>query len=179
LAPPTLVSHLLTHGCSPFAVTRRNSTALDIVTAHSVLPDRDDVRLLLEEAMREEGWTGTRMDERRRAAERKAQRLAKRQALQQNIGKVLDIGPSWWGELDLDSLSDSSDDEEDTASEDSEIFVSFQLVLVLSFPHPNHVAIDSFPGLYVYASFRTACITRHLPDAHNRFSASDEECRTC
>ena len=64
------MSHLLTHGCSPFTQTRRHLTALDIVTAHSILPGREDVRLLLEEAMREQGWTGGRMEERRKVLSR-------------------------------------------------------------------------------------------------------------
>ncbi|KAG5722125.1 hypothetical protein E4T56_gene3764, partial [Termitomyces sp. T112] len=61
LSPPTLVSHLMTHGCSPCAVTRRGLTPLDVVTAHSTLPGRGDVALLLEESMRSEGWIGGRM----------------------------------------------------------------------------------------------------------------------
>lgn len=122
LAPPTLVSHLLTHGCSPFVTTRRNTTALDIVTAHSPVPGREDVRLLLEEAMREQGWTGGRMEERRRVEERRVQRLVKRKALQENVGKVLDIGPGWWGEADSDSYSETSDDDDEAMSEEDKLF---------------------------------------------------------
>ena len=66
LSPPTLVSYLLTHGSAPLTVTRRQLTALDIVTAHSTVPGREDVALLLEEAMREAGWKGGRMEEQRR-----------------------------------------------------------------------------------------------------------------
>jgi hypothetical protein len=48
----------MTHGCSPFDVTKRNLTPLDIVTAHSLLPGREIVALILEESMRGEGWSG-------------------------------------------------------------------------------------------------------------------------
>lgn len=99
-------------------------TALDIVTAHSLVPGREDVRLLLEEAMREQGWTGGRMEEHRRAQERRMERLSKRKAVQENVGRILDIGPAWWGDIDADSYSDISDDEDEAMSEDDKVFVS-------------------------------------------------------
>ncbi|KAH9974958.1 hypothetical protein BGW80DRAFT_1457911 [Lactifluus volemus] len=71
MSPPTLVSFLLTHGCSPFSQTRLGLTPLDIVTAHSTMPGRQDVSILLGEAMRGEGWTGGRMEEQRRQEERR------------------------------------------------------------------------------------------------------------
>lgn len=88
------------------------------------MPGREDVRLLLEEAMREEGWTGGRMEERRRAEERRAQRFSKRKALQESVGKILDIGSTWWGDLDADAFSDASDNEDDSMSDDDKVFVS-------------------------------------------------------
>ena len=129
LAPPTLVSHLLTHGCSPFATTRRNLTALDIVTAHSLMPGREDMRVLLEEAMREQGWTGGRMEERRRADERKLELFLKSKALQESVGRILDVGPAWWGDADADSFSDTSDDEDEEMLDEEKIFVSISLLL--------------------------------------------------
>jgi len=69
LSPPTLISYLMTHGCSPFALTKRNLTPLDLVTAHSTVPGREDVAFLLEEAMKSEGWEGSRMNRRRRLVE--------------------------------------------------------------------------------------------------------------
>ncbi|GJE85707.1 DIL domain-containing protein [Phanerochaete sordida] len=122
LAPPTLVSHLLTHGCSPFATTRRNLTALDIVTAHTLMPGREDMRVLLEEAMREQGWTGGRMEERRRADERKMELFSKFIALQESVGRILDVGPAWWGDADADSFSDTSDDEDEAMPDEEKIF---------------------------------------------------------
>lgn len=74
--------------------------------------------------MREKGWTGGRMEERRRAEERRSGRLSKRKALQENVGRILDIGPSWWGDVDADSFSDTSDDEDDAMSDDDKVFVS-------------------------------------------------------
>ena len=124
MAPPTLVSHLLTRGSSPFAVTRRNLTALDIVTAHSLLPGREDVRLLLEEAMREKGWTGGRMEEKRRLQERLEQKTQQERTLRDRLTKILDIDYRWWGdtesEVDFDDLSETGD--EDAMQQD--IFVS-------------------------------------------------------
>ncbi|KAH9947151.1 DIL domain-containing protein [Amylocystis lapponica] len=80
LAPPTLISHLLTHGSLPLLLTRRKLTALDIVTAHSTVPGREDVALLLEEAMREEASS---------ALEQRIRRLGKRKSVQDDIEKVL------------------------------------------------------------------------------------------
>ncbi len=129
VAPPTLVSHLLTHGCSPFIVTRRQLTALDIVTASSTLPGREDVALLLEEAMREQGWTGGRMEESRRSTEKKLHRIGKRKDVQNDIGRILGIDPRWWGEIDSTELSD---DEEDESLEDNALFVSRVVLSLLT-----------------------------------------------
>ncbi|KAJ6621651.1 DIL domain-containing protein [Mycena sp. CBHHK59/15] len=112
LSPPTLISHLMTHGCSPFAVTRRNLTPLDIVTAHSILPGRDDVALLLEEAMRGEGWTGGKMEERRRLLDERRRRQEKQTIIRESVGKTLGVNPKWWGDADLSSSDSESGDEE-------------------------------------------------------------------
>ncbi|CAL1695236.1 unnamed protein product [Somion occarium] len=114
LAPPTLVSHLLTHGCSPFALTRRKLTALDIVTGNSTLPGREDVALLLEESMRSQGWTGGRMEARRKLTEKRQHRIGKRRDMQEGIEKALNVDPRWWGQTEPDYFgSDLSDDEEE------------------------------------------------------------------
>ncbi|KAI0756736.1 DIL domain-containing protein [Daedaleopsis nitida] len=97
LSPPTLISYLLTHGSSPLAITRRKLTALDIVTAHSTVPGREDVALLLEEAMREAGWKGGRMEEQRRILEKRMRRLRRRRNIQEDIEKALGITSRWWG----------------------------------------------------------------------------------
>ncbi|KAI0788667.1 DIL domain-containing protein [Abortiporus biennis] len=135
LAPPTLVSHLLTHGCSPLAVTRRNLSALDIVTASSTLPGREDVALLLEEAMREKGWTGGRMEERRRTTEKRMLRLGKRRDAQASVGKILGIDPKWWGETDFNyGLTDLSeeDDEESVIEDEATPPLDYTSMLVFS-----------------------------------------------
>src|SRR6266576_2549545 len=95
LAPPTLVSFLMTHGCSTFSVTRRKLTPLDIVTAHSIIPGRDDVALLLEEAMRGEGWTGGRVEQKRRLEDARIKRRRRRKAIRENICQVLDVDRRW------------------------------------------------------------------------------------
>lgn len=132
LASPTLVSHLLARGCSPFAQSRRGLTALDIVTAHSIMPGREDVRLLLEVAMREQGWTGGRMEERRKALERRNLRSEKRRALQDNIGRILDIHPSWWPNTDMDVYQSDSDEDDDEEIDETNIYVRASKGLSLS-----------------------------------------------
>ncbi|KAF4623925.1 hypothetical protein D9613_001725 [Agrocybe pediades] len=114
LAPPTLVSYLMTHGCSPFALTERKLTPLDIVTAHSTLPGKEDVALLLEESMRGEGWTGGRMEERRRALEQRLKKVGKKKEICNEVGKILGVNPDWWGKNSeyFEAESDSDDDEE-------------------------------------------------------------------
>lgn len=114
----------MTHGCSPFDVSRRKLTPLDIVTAHTILPGREDVALLLEEAMRGEGWTGGRMEERRHVLEERVKRKGKQKTVQDDIGNLLSIHPKWWGpESDISSDSDSDGDDDDEMDEDDAIYV--------------------------------------------------------
>ena len=123
LAPPTLVSFLMTHGCSTFSVTRRNLTPLDIVTAHSIIPGRADVALLLEEAMRGDGWTGGRVEQKRRLEDARIKRRKRRKAARENICQVLDVDRRWWG-YDSDLAPSDSSDSEDDEDDNSELFVS-------------------------------------------------------
>ncbi|KAF8971413.1 DIL domain-containing protein [Flammula alnicola] len=113
LSPPTLVSYLMTHGCSPFAVTERKLTPLDIVTAHSILPGKEDVALLLEESMRGQGWTGGRMEERRKLFEQRVKKKGKRKEVREDVGKVLGVSPDWWSKDSEPSESDDDSDEEE------------------------------------------------------------------
>ncbi|KAL0951306.1 hypothetical protein HGRIS_008013 [Hohenbuehelia grisea] len=137
LSPPTLVSYLMTHGCSPFALTRRKLTPLDIVTAHSLLPGRQDVALLLEESMRGEGWTGGRVEQKRRIAERHELRKRKRRDIQNDVARVLGVSPRWWG-AESDPPSDSeSTDEEDEGDDDDQVYTppaDYASMLVFSPP---------------------------------------------
>jgi hypothetical protein len=112
----------MTHGCSPFSVTRRNLTALDIVTAHSTLPGREDVALLIEQAMRGEGWTGGRVEARRRRLEERVKRRRRKRDTRENVGQVLGVNPGWWGDYD-DSDSSSNESLSEELDCDS-IFVS-------------------------------------------------------
>jgi len=104
----------MTHGCSPFETTDKGLTALDIVTAHSTMPGRDDVALLMEESMRGDGWTGGRVEAKRRAQEIVRKRRGKRREIRKDVGKVLEVDPKWWGPEhdDLSTDSDSEDDED-------------------------------------------------------------------
>ena len=162
----------MTHGCSPFAATRRNLTPLDIVTAHSVLPGRHDVALLLEEAMRGEGWTGGRMEHKRRISEQRVKRKGKQKEVRDDISKAFGLNPTWWGP---DSDSDSSDyDDED---EDDGIYVRASVSSCRAVPHerdrrPFQIIrpCSSFPRLLCLTSstplspiFNLLCGTRRLP----------------
>ncbi|KAF8560285.1 hypothetical protein OG21DRAFT_1502605 [Imleria badia] len=119
LAPPSLVSYLMTHGCSPFSVTKRQLTPLDIVTAHTLLPGREDIALLLEESMRGEGWTGGRMEQRRRALDEQLKCRNRQKDLHNSVSKILDVPTQWWGERDVETSSTISDSEDDDLDEDS------------------------------------------------------------
>ncbi|KAJ7706266.1 DIL domain-containing protein [Mycena rosella] len=170
LSPPTLISHLMTHGCSPFAVTRRNLTPLDIVTAHSILPGRDDVALLLEEAMRGEGWTGGKMAARRRLFEERRRRKEKRRVIRDTIGKTLGVHPKWWGDSDFSSSSDSESGDEEV---DENVYTpppDYSSMLVFSPPSLPQIFEslitnfqpsfrDSQPANTLYMLARFACLT--------------------
>jgi len=112
----------MTHGCSPFDLTGRKLTPLDIVTAHSILPGKEDVALLLEEAMRGQGWTGGHMEERRRSFEQKQKKKGKRKELREDVGKVLGVSPDWWGMPSEFGDSDSGSDEDEDVNDD--VYVS-------------------------------------------------------
>ncbi|KAJ7487517.1 DIL domain-containing protein [Mycena galericulata] len=169
LSPPTLISHLMTHGCSPFAVTRRNLTPLDIVTAHSILPGRDDVALLLEEAMRGEGWTGGRMEQKRRLFDERRRRREKQRSIRDSIGKTLGVNPKWWGDSDYSSSDSESGDEE----VDEDVYTpppDYSSMLVFSPPSLPQIFEslitnfqpsfrDSQPANTLYMLARFACLT--------------------
>lgn len=116
LSPPTLVSYLLNHGSSPLALTRRGLTPLDILTAHSLIPGREAVAFLIEEAMREHGWSGGRMEQRRRREDERVRRQVKRMALMQDVGRVLGLHDHWWG----DDPEEEEEEEDDTDEEEEE-----------------------------------------------------------
>lgn len=123
LSPPTLISHFLKSGCSPFTRTRRNLTPLDLVTGHSLIPGRETVALLLEEAMRTEGWTGGRMEERRKALEERTMRLEKRDAVREGVNQALGFSSAWWGE----NGSDVDEEDVDEDKMDEAVYVSHWL----------------------------------------------------
>jgi hypothetical protein len=118
VAPPTLISYLLTHGSSPLAKTLRGLTPLDIVTAHTIIPGKEDIALLLEEAMRYDGWTGGKMEQKRRELEARSRRRGKRREEEEKITDILEVDPRWWNrQVELDSSSDISDDDAQVAED--------------------------------------------------------------
>ncbi|KAH7883507.1 DIL domain-containing protein [Phlebopus sp. FC_14] len=171
LAPPTLVSHLMTHGCSPFSVTRRQLLPLDIVTAHTLLPGREDVALLLEEAMRCEGWTGGRMEQRRRALDEQIKKQRQKRDLRESVAKFLDIPAQWWDYDDVEDTSSTASDSDDDANE--EIYtppMDFTSMLAWSPQELNSIfdavisnsrtsAQNAQPANILYLLARFACLT--------------------
>lgn len=101
-APPTLIVHLLAHGASSLAVTNKLFTPLDLIRAYQPLPDRQDVALILQESMREQGWIGSpleqRRDRRQRQRDVRNSKNAKSAAEWSCIGQNLGIDDGWWGE---------------------------------------------------------------------------------
>ncbi|KAF8168194.1 DIL domain-containing protein [Crassisporium funariophilum] len=133
LSPPTLVSYLMTHGCSPFALTARKLTPLDIVTAHSMMPGKEDIALLLEESMRGQGWTGGRMEQKRRLFEQRMKRKWKQKEIREDVGKVLEVSPEWWGKNSDSSESDPDEDDEEEMA-DEQVYT----------PHPDYASMLVF-----------------------------------
>jgi hypothetical protein len=77
--------------------------------------------MLLEEAMRGEGWTGGRMEQKRRHYDRLSKRKGKQRAIRDDVSQVLGVSPRWWTSDENDSGSDSDDDED---AADDDVFVS-------------------------------------------------------
>ena len=102
----------MTHGCSPFARTERKVTPLNIVTAHSVVPGREDASLLLEEAMRGQGWTGGHMEEKRKLLEQRTRAKGKQKKIREDVGKALGLSLDLW-QSDSDFSDSESEDDED------------------------------------------------------------------
>ncbi|KIK05502.1 hypothetical protein K443DRAFT_675060 [Laccaria amethystina LaAM-08-1] len=169
LSPPTLVSYLMTHGYSPFDVTRRNLTPLDIVTAHSILPGRDDVALLLEEAMRGNGWTGGRMEQKRRLHEQRMKKKGKQKEIREEACKVLGVNSNLWAS-DTESASDSDLDDNDLDEDVYTPIPDYTSMLVFSPPLLPQIfdsLITNFPTSLqnatpantLYMLTRFACLT--------------------
>ncbi|KAM6498026.1 DIL domain containing protein [Amanita muscaria] len=173
LSPPTLVSYLMTHGCSPFSLTRRNLTPLDIVTAHSVIPGRDDVALLLEESMRGEGWTGGKMEQKRRLLEARLKRRGKRKVICENITRVLELEPRWWGTDSELAPSESSDseDEDDCAGELFTPSLDYTTMLVFS--------PDTLPNIFDSLIVRYPPYFRDITPASTLYMLTRFACLTC
>lgn len=143
----------MTHGCSPFAVTRRNLTPLDIITAHTLMPGREDVALLLEEAMRGDGWMGGRMEEKRKVLEERLKAKGKREHVRESVAKALQVDQRWWGTDDSDDSADSDLDEEEDVQDSIFVRVSFYTCVILA-----HNITDTSCGLYIHACLFAASI---------------------
>ncbi|KAF9015076.1 DIL domain-containing protein [Cyathus striatus] len=172
LSPPTLVSYLMTHGCSPFSLTRRSLTPLDVVTAHSLIPGREDIAFLLEESMRSEGWTGGRMEQRRRVLERRTKRKLRHQEIREDVAQTLNVNPKSWYS-DSDTTLSESDSEDSDDGNDEAIYTpepDYASMLVFSPPALPQIfdsLITNFeprlgnatPANVLYMLTRFACLT--------------------
>ena len=172
LSPPTLISHLMTHGCSPFAVTRRNLTPLDIVTGHTIMPGREDVALLLEEAMRGDGWEGGRMARKRKVLDERLKKQGRRKHVRDEVAKTLSVDNKWWGDDDSDTSSDDSD-MDDELEHDEDIYVSARL-FDQGLSLRRHA--DTPARLFVYASILPGCSTTNIRLPNSQFSAITTQC---
>ena len=105
-------------------------TALDIITAYSVVPGREDVALFLEEAMRGMGWEGDRMHQNRLERGQELKKIGQRRIERENIGKVLELNSDWW--LSDGSASSSSGTSENEWDNDSEPSLYVRLCLSMS-----------------------------------------------
>ncbi|KLO14496.1 hypothetical protein SCHPADRAFT_872681 [Schizopora paradoxa] len=178
LAPPTLISHLLTHGSSPLCQTERNMTALDLITAYSVIPGREDVALFLEEAMRGEGWQSSKMATQRRDVLEKSKLEDKQRSEREAVNRILELRADWWDSPD-DSPSENAPAEGEV--DDEELYTpqsSFSAMLVFNpanlpgifdcFIHdvrPSVQNADPARALYLLARFAClACDNTWLED---------------
>lgn len=118
------MAHLISHGCSPLAQSRRKLTPLDVITAYEPIEERASVSLLLAESMRNLGWRGVnKRDEARKRAEAKHARLLEHQQMKQRIGHILELEERWWGEhgpADSDDTPSETDDDDDESGYDSD-----------------------------------------------------------
>lgn len=97
-------------------------TALDIITAYSAIPGREDVALFLEEAMRGEGWQDNKLSLKRQNFNERVKEFERRQAERVAIQRILDLDGQWWGQDDGTTAEETSEDEKDF--EDGEFYVS-------------------------------------------------------
>lgn len=127
------------------------------------MPGRQDVALLLGEAMRGEGWTGGRMEEQRRQLERAAAQRRKRERVREDIGKVLAIAPQWWGDDEWQTIASGPDEDE---SECEEIVVVGDTLHV----HVGWLANgqkDPFIPVHEYARIFSSCTSGDISVPNN------------
>lgn len=92
------------------------------MTAYAVIPGREDVALFLEEAMKGEGWQGSKMNVKRRCLDKKLKANERRESERQAIAQILDLDsndPWWRGRGTYQSSLEDSEDEDDGEDEGS------------------------------------------------------------
>ena len=127
------------------------------------MPGRQDVALLLGEAMRGEGWTGGRMEEQRRQLERSAARQRRRERVREDVGKVLSIAPQWWGDDEWQTIASESD-EDDSEGEET-VLVSDTLHVYVDWQANGQK--DPFIPVHKHARIFSTCASGDLSVANN------------
>lgn len=99
-------------------------TALDLVTAYGVIPGREDVALFLEEAMKGEGWEGSKLSVKRRQRAAQAKQGEKRRSELHAIDKILELEEGhWWSGIDLFERGDGKTMDEGYEKELDSLYV--------------------------------------------------------
>ena len=100
-------------------------TALDLVTAYGVIPGREDVALFLEEAMKGEGWEGSKLSVKRRQRETQVKQGEKRRSELHAIDKILELQDEgrWWSGVDLFERGDGKSMDEGYEQELDSLYV--------------------------------------------------------
>jgi hypothetical protein len=108
------VAYLVTHGASPLATSHKSLTPLDVITSYQPIPNRQDVALVLQDAMQESGWDGSPLEIRRqrrnRQREAKQAQTNKRIGEWDRIGRVLGMRHGWWGSVEDEFNFEEEDD---------------------------------------------------------------------
>lgn len=105
-------------------------TALDVVTAYSVIPGREDIALFLEEAMKGEGWQGSKLNATRHVVDKKLKDREKRYSERRAISKILQLSGDthWWRVNSMfEPLAEDSEDDCDSEEQDDGINVGCSL----------------------------------------------------
>lgn len=101
-------------------------TALDLVTAYSVIPGRESVALFLEEAMKGEGWQSSKMALQRRSFEDKQREREAWKSEREAMEKILELNSRWWQVDEYIPSTDTSEEGQGEDLDDQSFYVCFR-----------------------------------------------------